>query len=326
LKIGFSVNTDWSEAAGQTQDGAAQSAVKPAASGFANSQSYLDLSSATFGTLRLGNPNSETFTAASSVAQPAFSTGVGSSYGTAFSIHNGIGTGTTSSANIFANSSVTASSDAAGAGTNAGQRQVRQANTIKYISPNISGFSAVLATVRKNDTGSASTAATGTADIVGVNEVAVSYVNGPATVVYSTTKVSVGAAALANALTPNTSSTMSILAASYQVLPQLKLHAGLGKATSTGFATSAAYDTSSYSFGVTYNVTPVIVVMAQMAKVNDKAASNTDRKMTGLGADYNFSKTARAYVRYDNIDYASNLVAFNGTKQTRTAVGVSKSF
>ena len=48
--------------------------------------------------------------------------------------------------------------------------------------------------------------------------------------------------------------------------------------------------------------------------------------MTGLGVNYNFSKTARAYVRYDSIDYGSNQTATAGSKQTRTAVGVSKSF
>ena len=66
--------------------------------------------------------------------------------------------------------------------------------------------------------------------------------------------------------------------------------------------------------------------MAQYVKVNDKSAANVDRTLTGLGADYNFSKTTRAYFRYDNINYASNVAAFNGSKQTRTAVGVSKAF
>ncbi len=345
LKAGFSINTDWNESGGQSQDGTAPTAGQ---SGFGNSQSYLDLASATMGTLRLGQPNSENLTAVTSVASPAFSTGIGSAYSTNFSIHNGYGTGTTGSNNIFANSSIGNTTSANNAGANVGQRQIRQSNTIKYISPAFSGFNVVLATVRKSDTaGSSTTSGTaGSTDVVGVTEFALNYANGPAAVVFAQTKVSVGAnggLALANnsttngtLLTANSSSTMSILGASYQVLPQLKLHAGLGRSSSTGIAVAASTgiangssgpaDTSSTQFGVTYTLSPAVTLMAQMVKVNDKSAANVDRKMTGVGADYNLSKTARVYFRYDNIDYASNLVAFTGSKQTRTAVGVSKSF
>ena len=174
---------------------------------------------------------------------------------------------------------------------------------------------------KKND-------AAGTVDIAGVTELAVNYVNGPLTAVYAQSQVKTGANAYLNALTVNATSTMSILGASYAVMPTLKLHAGLGRSTSSGFAVASTtpYDTSSYQVGATYNVTPVITLMAQMAKVNDKSATNTDRTLTGAGLDYNFSKTARAYVRYDNINYASSGTVTAGTKQTRTAVGISKSF
>jgi predicted porin len=66
--------------------------------------------------------------------------------------------------------------------------------------------------------------------------------------------------------------------------------------------------------------------MAQIVKVDDKSTTNTDRKLTGLGADYKLSKTTRAYVRYDSIDYASSLAASTGTAQKRTAIGFSQSF
>ncbi len=173
-----------------------------------------------------------------------------------------------------------------------------------------------------------------------MTEVAANYANGPLKVVFAQTKIKTGAGGYSNnsttngsGLTANATSTMSILAASYDVLPNVKLHAGLGRSTSSGIAvlsqttgTSGPADASSTQFGVTYEVTPVIVVMAQMAKVNDKAASNVDRKMVGLGADYKFSKTTRAYVRYDSIDYNSNGTAAAGSEVKRTAFGVSKAF
>ena len=339
MSAGFSVNTDWSEASGQTQDGTAATAAQ---SGFGNGQSFLDLASKQFGTLRLGNPNSEVLTAVTAIASPAFSTGVGSAYSSSFSIHNGFGTGTTGGNNIFGASSVATVGNSIG--TNAGQRQIRQANTIKYISPTFSGFNAAVAYVQKNDTAGLTTGS-GTTDVAGVTEIAVNYANGPLALVFAQTEVKTGTGTYANgALPANASSTMSILGASYQVLPTLKLHAGLGRSSSSGIvagitttstaaatyaasATAASpYATDSYQVGATYNLSPVITLMAQYAKVNDKSVQNVDRTLTGLGADYSFSKTTRAYVRYDNINYASNQAAFNGSKQTRTAIGVSKSF
>jgi predicted porin len=69
-----------------------------------------------------------------------------------------------------------------------------------------------------------------------------------------------------------------------------------------------------------------IDILAQMVKVDDTSSTNMDRKLTGLGVNYNFSKTARAYLRYDSINYASSGTAAAGSEVKRTAIGVSKSF
>ena len=55
-----------------------------------------------------------------------------------------------------------------------------------------------------------------------------------------------------------------------------------------------------------------------------KSVSN-DRKMTGLGVNYNLSKTTRAYVRYDNLNY-NTAASASGSNIKRTAIGVSTSF
>jgi len=318
FKAGFSINTDWSEAAGVTQDKTATTAVSAGTSGFANAQSYLELVSAQAGSLRLGSPNNEILGAVTGVASPAFSTGIGSAYSSSFSIHNGMGTGTTGGANTVTLVGVSS--------TGAGARGIRQSNTIKYISPTISGFSAAFGMNQKN--ANPTGVAASDLDTAGITDLSVSYVNGPATVVFAQTKIKAGnfiAAPTTGSLVSNSSSTMSILAAAYQVLPNVKLHAGLGQSSSTGLATTNIADTSSYQVGVTYNVTPVITVMAQTAKVNDKSTNNIDRKMVGLGADYSFSKTTRAYVRYDSLNYNTS-VASAGSEVKRTAIGVSKAF
>jgi len=309
LKAGFSINTDWAEAAGQTQGGTAPT---PAQSGFANSQSFLELSSAQLGSLRLGNPNNEVLGAVTSVASPAFSTGVGSAYSSTFSIHNGYGSGKTGANNQIHSAAISDTS-------NAGVRGIRQSNTIKYISPNFSGFSAVYGFSSKNDN------AGGTVNTVGVQDMSLSYANGPVQVVYASIKSTVGANTLPandSGLTAGASNTNSILGASYQVLPNVKLHAGLGKSTSS----LAAYNSTSTQFGVTYDLSPVIAVMAQVASVNDKSTTNIDRKLVGLGVDYKFSKTTRAYVRYDSVNLNSSRTTAAANEQTRTAIGVSKAF
>jgi predicted porin len=123
-------------------------------------------------------------------------------------------------------------------------------------------------------------------------------------------------------ISTGTSSKQNLLGASYQALPTLKLHAGFG--SSKASATTIA-DSTSTQYGVTYNVTPVIDVLAQVAKVDDKNTTAYDRKMTGLGVDYKFSKTVRAYLRYDSLNL-NTAAASSGSEIKRTAVGFSQSF
>ncbi len=311
LKTSFSINNDWSDAAGATQSGAAPAGT---ASGFTNGQTYVDLSSVDYGTLRLGNINNEVLVTTIAVASPAFGTAIGSAYTGAFTIHNGFAT--TGGANVVKTGAIAIDS-------NTGVRAIRLNNTAKYITPTIAGFSAVVAVSPKND--NATTAAGG--NTVGSTEMSASYAAGPVQVVYSSIKYDVGNKSVpANdtGLTAGSTNTHSILGASYQVMPSLKLHAGFGRSTSS----LAAYNSASQQYGVTYTLTPVITLMAQYAKVNDRSATNIDRTLLGLGADYNFSKTARAYFRYEDVNSNSNMVAAGSVanKQSRTAVGISKAF
>lgn len=275
---------------------------------FANSQSFIDISGA-FGTVRAGSINNEVLTAATGVASPAFSTGVGSVYSSSWSIHNGYGTGTTGAAGIVTKTALGADKG--------GVRGIRQANTIKYISPNFNGFTVALGYAPKNDVG-------GTTDLVGVTEMSARYRNGPLDVMYASIKYDVGSNAPAQgSLTASSDNTNSILGASYQVLPTLKLHAGYGqsKASANSIANS-----KSQQVGVTWNATSAIDVMLQTAKVDDKNSTGYDRKMVGLGVDYKFSKTARAYLRYDDLKLNDGGTVTAGDSIKRTAVGISKSF
>lgn len=334
--VGGSINTDWADLGGNAQSNTAGTAQR---GGFANSQNFLDVTSATLGTVRFGAPNSFTLTNATAVAQPAYSTAIGSAYSSNFSIANGLGTATTDKGGIV---DVSANiKNAAGTyvnGATAGQRAIRIANTLQYSSPVVlGGLTAHLGYTPKNDndTVGSSSAYTNTA---GVKEYALRYTNGPVDAMFTSIKYSIGANTFnyggATSLTANSTqtvtsltnasgitSTQNLLGATYTVLPALKLHAGLGKFSSSNDASKG----KSSQFGATYT-TGAWVLSAQMAKVDDQSTNNYDRKMTGAGVDYNLSKTARVYFRYDSINYASNQASFLGSEQKRTAIGVSKAF
>jgi len=312
MRAGFSVATDWADLGAITQDTAfhlTTGAATASQSGtFANSQSFVELGGA-FGAVRLGTINNEVLTVATTVAAPAFSTGVGSAYSSSYSIFNGIGTGSTGFGGVVRNVTIN--------DTGTGARGIRQANTIKYLSPNFNGFTVNAGIAPKNDNNP-----TAGGDTVGVTDLSVNYANGPLAVSYASLKYEVGSNGVSNGnLTAGTDSTMSLLAASYAISKDLKVHAGLG--TSKGL--NDAVDTSSTQVGVSYAATPMIDVMAQYARVDDKASTNDDRTLLGLGADYKLSRSTRLYVRYDSINWNTNNTVL-GSEQTRLAVGTSVRF
>jgi len=336
LSIGGSVNTDWNDLGGNQQKDAAGTAQR---GGFANSQSFVDVTDAKLGTFRFGTPNSFTLTNATAVASPAYSTGIGSSYSSSFSIANGLGTGTTDKGGIVDTSAIAASK------THKGQRAIRIANTIQYSSPAfLGGLTAHVGyTPQNNNDTTAYSATVPGANTVGAKEFALRYTNGPVDAMYTSIKYTVGsnpvsaaaATSSANNLAGMTS-TQNLLGVTYAVMPALKLHAGYG----TFGSDADQFKGKSKQFGATYTTGPW-VISAQQAKVTDEGTGNAqsggtstavqqyDRKLTGAGVDYNLSKTARVYFRYDNIDFASNAAAFtadSGSTQKRYALGVSKSF
>jgi predicted porin len=322
LSAGLSVNTDWRELGGATQANAVANAQ---ASGFANSQSFLHITSKDFGTIRLGAPNNFTLTNATAVATPAFSTGVGSQYSGRYSMLSGLGTGTDGRAGTV---------DAAATGTTANYataRAIRIGNTAQYSSPAFNGMSVHLGYTQANNNVTAASTGNNT---VGVTETALRYTNGPIDAMYSTIKYNIGSngvtqylqgssASVAMSADTNLtqSSTQSLMGVAYQVMPNLKLNLGSGT-----FSSSAGlYAGKSMNYGGTYTM-GAMDFMLLMSTTNDTTTTNVDRKMTGLGFNYNLSKQTRAYIRTDNMNYNSNGTAAAGTAVKRTAFGVSKSF
>jgi len=323
LRAGASIATDWSEAGGLKQDGAATATntaggnIPTAGGSFGNAQSFLFIEDVKLGTVRLGNVNNEVLTALTGVGAP-FSTGVGSAYSSSWSVLNGYGTGATDR-----NNQVVLTAQGA---DKAGVRGIRQANTIKYVSPKFMDVTVSLGQALKNDAG-----ATSEVSAVGVTDMSIRYAAGPLDVMYASLKYKVGSDATLNGgklsdqtsnLTANSTNTHTALAGSYAVMPTLKVSFSTGgsKASADSIANSKFTQ-----YGAVYTMGQ-IDIMAQTATVNDKNTANFDRKMTGLGVNYNLSKTARAYVRYDNLNFDTEHAATSGSKIKRTAIGISKSF
>jgi predicted porin len=270
------------------------------------------LESAKAGTVRLGNINNEILSALTGVGAPSFSTGVGSSYSSSWSVLNGYGTGASDKQN-----QVTATTND---NESAGARGIRQANTVKYVSPKFSDVTFAYGQALKNDQ------ASGEANTVGVTDMSLTYANGPLTVMYASLKYNVGAndATSNGALTAGTTNTHTAFAASYALNTALKFHAAVGSSKSSN---GTIADSTFNQYGVTYTM-GAFDIMAQTAKVDDKLTANIDRKMTGLGVNYNLSKRTRVYARYDSLD-RDTAHAHDNTKNTelkRTAVGISHSF
>jgi len=326
LSAGLSINTDWSELGGNTASNAVANAQ---ASGFANSQSFLHITSKDMGTLRLGAPNTFTLTNAIGISAPAFSTGVGSQYSSGYSIAAGAGTGTSGRAgtvDFSGTNTATASNSAA--------RAIRIANTIQYSSPSFNGASVHVGYTQANNNVLATTTL-GAGNTPGVMESAIRYTNGPVDAMYSTIKYTVGSNGMsqnvnvcANGVCTQTvdtnaaqTSTQNLLGVAYTVMPTLKLNFGSGSYSSSG----GVYQGSSKNYGGTYTMGQ-IDLMVLASSTDDKGTTNFDKKMTGYGLNYNLSKQTRAYVRMDNLNYGSNVAAVAGSAVKRTALGVSKSF
>jgi predicted porin len=321
LKAGFMSETNPSDIGSIAQDTAPSSNVATSGNAgqggaFNNGESFLNLTGG-FGEVKLGSVNNELLTAATGVAAPGISTGVGSSYSSSWSIFNGVGTGATGFVGI---ARTTALSD-----TGTGVRGIRQANTIKYASPSINGFKFAYGAAGKNNNNP-----TAGGDTAGYTDMSLRYTNGPLDVMYASLKIDTNtndtnniqavASGSTGATAVGKSYTHSLLGATY-TMGAFKIHAGTGGTKSDE---PTLIKTKGSMYGVSYTMGQWDF-MAQTAKADDQGSSNKDRKMTGLGVNYNFSKTVRAYARYDSLNYNSNTTA-SGSEVKRTALGMSVTF
>ena len=273
-----------------------------------------------FGAIKLGAPNSAQHEAAGQ-SQP-FGTAMGSGWGSSGVSRFGAGV-TTYGVNQFLG------------GASANGRVVRAEKSVRYDTPVISGFTGSVVYAAKNDNVAT---ALSTSNSNGFQEYGLKYSAGPLNVNYASTKVSAGnyagatsqsaaLAAGAAVLAANQSVKYTFLAANY-TMGATTVYAGMTTAKTDGVTTAAAagLDTKSSNVAVKYALTPMIDLAANYVTITDKLSAHTkgDQKLTGIGADYKFSKTTSAYVRAEDYKQDAKSTTANGVKTT--AVGLRVQF
>ncbi len=292
----------------------------------ANGYNFVGIQTATMGAVRVGRLNTGTLAA----------WGTGSVFGTA--LGSGFGT-----SQIFARSV-----PSSGANFN-NTAPTRFNGAVEWTSPTINSFTARLLYVPEvNVAGagglggciatSATVCAAATdaeaalvpgANRAGATDVSLAYNKGPLNAMVAQQKVKIGAngvntlvSPIANANATTGDYTLTTTAANYQVTPQLRAFGAYWTEKQ-----GTTHDYQSYMLGARYSMGAIDLAIS-MAKNDSKLSNNRDRKILGLGADYNLSKRTAVYARYENRDANTNDGTDNSTHGVTktTHVGIRHNF
>jgi hypothetical protein len=229
--------------------------------------------------------------------------------------------------------------------------QVRAENAVKYVTPAFSGFTGTLYKSNKQDKAvSVAAAATSTTNLnsqpnafstsigaydqVGTQEFGLNYANGPIAASYSSLKQDfAGISAVNGSLSAAGTAEYKVntLAAAYTMGAAKFMFLNQTNKTNT-----ATVDNSAMTLSATYTMGQT-VLMAQTGSLKSKAGTTNGKKstFTGLGLDYNLSKTSAIYLRNESVNDEANQMnaavtpgAIKGTdtKFTRTALGFRVAF
>lgn len=270
------------------------SATAPTANtttGLSRDELFVGLSGG-FGNIRLGSPNSIGLNA----WQPSSSlgTGIGSGY-------TGAGR-----AGTMSNSFV----------------QTRYSRSVRYDSPVMGGFQVAVLYAAGNDQPAAGTTAQQIPNNRQATEIGLRYAAGPLTLAYA----NVAQGAQTNATGWYSSATLvnaaktsaNVFSASY-TMGATTLHAGMNDGNRLAAGTGGvAVDSKGSNIGITHNIGAI----GLMANMRNQKVGTVESKVTGFRADYNFSKTAAAYIGYEKYDNG----AASANETTAASIGLRKSF
>ena len=202
---------------------------------------------------------------------------------------------------------------ATGVGGVTGVGHVRNNNSVVYATPTFSGFSAAVgyAFKTKADANALPAAATAVGDIT---DIGLNYANGPFRAGLSNYTV--------GATTPGAIKNVQNNVYAQYDIAGATLYVGFHdeKAASTGAKSAGS------NIAVKYALTPAVNLLANYGTLNDKSASNADKKIAAVGAQYNLSKRSSLYARYVS-EKNDNLLTGTLAKEVTTAlVGLQHNF
>ena len=308
-------------------------------------QQFVALASPSFGSIKVGTPDSNLMYTA--LISTPFGTNLGGGWSSGF---GRMGTGKASGANQYVGAE------------GATGRVIRFEKTVNYTTPVMNGLTANVEYSTQNANGQYGANSNG---VLGFD---LKYSNGPLNFAANTTKVSAGGVGAAgsvgaapsatlvqNSLGINSTVVWNALAANYKLNPNTTIYAGY-TSTKTNNITTAGFleDSKSYNiagkytmgsidFKVNYLVRKSGLTEAQAycetavaaaASNNYQACSaagqtitngtfNPKQTLIGLGADYNLSKNTFAYYRYERISGLNANAASTGSASSLGIATVS---
>jgi predicted porin len=295
---------------------ATDASYKVRTSNGANGNNFIGLTSASLGGVKVGRLNTSTLAA----------WGTGSVFGTA------LGSGYSSNGNILTGYSSSVANFAQPAPT-------RLNNAVEYTSPTISGFTArVLYTPQVNNLAASGGENNATVTTMpgtnrqGVTDIGLAYNQGPLNVQFAQQTTKQGANAMNSLVTvgvaneASTTHKLTTLAANYTV-GAVKVLGAVWTEKHDRATAADDVDAKGTMIGAQYTIGKIDLKVSQ-GKRDSRVATNVDKKVTGIGADYNFSKRTAAWVRMENRDADTNVTADTsaaGVTKT-TAVGIRHNF
>lgn len=295
LKAAFKGQHLFSAVSGQTGNGTTAYSTN----NFFNDEIWVGLESATYGSVKLGAPNAGMFET-NSKAHP-FGTALGGGYSST-GINRLLGQTATLGVNQFVN------------GATSNGRVIRSEKSIRYDTPVVYGFSGNFTKSFENDNST-----TATSNSFGFTDATVNYSKGPLNVAYSQAQAEAGANAAqgnnaASALIAGSSVKYQFLAANYTV-GNATVYGGRTIGRTNGLASDK--EVKSYNVAVKYAVTPMVDVLANYVKVDDRAATGAkDQELSAISAIYKFSKRTSTYATYQKYDTDKSSTSAGRVNQT----------
>jgi predicted porin len=240
---------------------------------FANAPNWIQLSG-NFGAITLGYMNNYALSA-SSASQP-YGTGLASGYNGTFGRLDGV------------NSIGTPSFSATGSAN--GVRDIRVRNSIQYDLPKMGGFTAGVIYKFQNDDFA------GTVDGVGNMQFGASFTAGAFTIVGALSTFE--SASAAPFVGTSDSFTHTLIGANFK-LGAFTIYGGY---TMSEADNSADLDSKSYNVAAKFDLSPTFNIGVNVLEVDDANATDRDRDLIGIGADYSLSKRTALYFRYQSGD------------------------